>query len=406
MDINTDKNKIKKKIIKLHIDDKKFSHLFDVKNDKLGSLCFKLFNHGYKTYFPEVIINQNQSNVIKEINTNGDSIKTELNKINDKVGNLDISDKLGEFSTLIKDLLGISNNVSKKGRVGEDFIYGILETKFPDYAIQKTRNIPHSGDAIITIPPTDDITKQTKIMLEIKNYIKPVDPEEIIKLKTDMKTTGINYGIIMSLKSAFVGKKRLSVELFTENGDYFYILYVPNVQAEILKIESAFIVIERIIAMNLHDKYNIEQVSSCLIQLDDLYNNYIQLKTNYVKMEMLIRKELDNHYNFIRNYEIDLKKNMNNILKLENNSSANTNNGNKILNLIFDIFNKYDIKITRIDKLWNITHDEINIGIISEHNKIIEVNFTNCKLIFDKKNSSYKSNLDLLDYICRGLYKT
>ena len=42
-----------------------------------------------------------------------------------------------------------------------------------------------------------------------------------------MKFNNINYGILVSLNSGIVGKKRFEFETFYHENNYYYILYVP-----------------------------------------------------------------------------------------------------------------------------------------------------------------------------------
>jgi len=63
--------------------------------------------------------------------------------------------------------------------------------------------VPHSGNILITL------LTGIKIMVEVKNYNKIIDQEQIDKLKFDMRYNNIKGALFVSLNSGIVGKKNL-----------------------------------------------------------------------------------------------------------------------------------------------------------------------------------------------------
>src|SRR3972149_6914600 len=152
------------KILKLHIDINNFPMLFKINNNDLGELCYYIFERGYKSYFP--------SQDLQEQNINN------------------------QFTLLtqnLQNMLGIESH--KKGVIGEDMVYNIIKNKFKDHTLEITRHEPHKGDGIIWI-------NDRKIMLEIKNYTKTVDRDELETLLYDMEYNNIDYALFVSLKSS------------------------------------------------------------------------------------------------------------------------------------------------------------------------------------------------------------
>ncbi len=407
---------MKSKIIKIRIDEDNFPMLFKIDKEELGSLCFNIFEFGYNMFFPSKddrnntqinnLIQNNQEVLIKNMDYRTDSIKNDIQKIENKMCEIEIEDKLEKFSTILDQLFGISNNSSRKGKLTEDVIYTIMKNKFKDYTFQETRNIPHSGDAIINIPKNNKIVK---VMIEIKNYNNTVDTEEINKLKYDMKQNKIKYSIFISMKSGFVGKKQLSFEEFTSNNELYTILYVPTLSDDINKFEVSIIMMDRIVDFQLNHNTNFKHIKwlensivNNLAELDDIFLEFNDLKNSYLKVERSVKQSLAEHYLSLVNYESNLKVKINRIWKSVNSDfesarkellasnkmdsileSIKQEKNNKNLIKIIQQLMKYGFCIgkTDIGNLFYILSSANDIvGTILKDSKIIEVSFNNPKI--------------------------
>jgi hypothetical protein len=423
----------KQKIIKLHIDNDTFPMLFNIKNEDLGDLCYNIFEAGYNEYFNNIKNKQDNNNnnnqqIIKALDYHTDSVKYDLEQVKNHLNILKIDDKMEKFSYILEELLGITNNSSKKGRLSENLIYKMLKTKFKNYTLDETSNTPHSGDAIMSIPNNN---KVTKVLVEIKNYTRNVNTEELEKLIYDMKYTEIKYSLIISLQSGFVGKQQLSIQEFNHNGQIYTIVYIPNVFDEINKIEAGVLLIERLINHSrkvnvgkLQIKWLENNIEDNLRQLDDVYTHFTMLKQQYIKMENNIRQNMDEYFINLRHHEIDVKDKINRIwnnittdlgyaekeliankkmdtiiksLKSKNNTS------NKNLVDIFEFLKKYEYKVKQIqyDKLWHISNKDNNCGIILRTPKNINLTMDHPEICLDitTKSRNIKKELNLLEKI-------
>jgi len=406
-----------KKIIKIEIDSNTFPMLFNIKPDQLGNICYNIFECGYKNYFPSsnqpevktnnLVVAQNEK-VIKSMDYHTDSIKYELNTIQDKLKDIDIDKKLDKFSVIIEDLLGISSSSAKKGQISENMVYTMLRNKFKDYAIEETRHNSHTGDGRIDIPYDNKIVK---VMIEIKNYAKTVDNDEIEKLLYDMKHTGIKYSLFISLKSGIVGKKQMAIQEFNYHGEKYTVVYIPNVFGEFSKIESSVLIIERLIDYhmknlnkNVEIKWLGERINEHLMELDNIYSDFNNLKQKYHKMETSIKQNLNDYYISIRSFECELKTKINTIWKSVGHDFGNAEkeliasesidkiinelNNNKItpvyklLIKVFELLKKYGYMVKMSCKdTWYIANTknkkEINGTICKLLNNTIQVMFMN-----------------------------
>lgn len=358
------------KVVKLHIDEKNFPALFSIKNDELGDLVYKIFTLGYQTYFPYFDKSEKLDKPKDSLRT--DVIRYDIDKIGQKLDKIDIQDKITHFYDIVDDLFGISNNVSKKGKLSEDLVYKIFKTKFKDYAFEETRGVPHSGDGILIIPKGKTVEK---VMVEIKNYSKNVDTDEINKLVYDMKHKEIRYAIMLSLKSGFVGKKQMDIKEFYHNNTVYTIVFVPYVMDEISKIEASVLLVERLMEYHTKTSKKIselgwleDRIFSHLYQLDNMYNNYVGLKQKYNKMENSIKQSLHDYYMDMRNYETDLKTSINKIWMLVEEDfgraekklikdgemdklMADNKKSCKNFSLIVEILIKYNYSVDQVDQV-------------------------------------------------------
>lgn len=361
-----------KKIIKLHIEEEDFPMLFQIKNENLGDICYEIFSSGYKSKFSDQ--NQNSKDrvteqIIRSVDNNTDSIKYDLEIIKKQ---LNIDDKIDNFSNILEELFGISNNSSKKGRITEDLIYKIIKNKFKDYIVEETRHKPHSGDYLLKIPIGNKIEK---IIVEIKNYTRHVDSDELDKLIYDMKYIDIQYALFFSLKSGFVGKKRMALQEFKHNNKTFIILFVPYICDEFNKIESGVIMLEKIIEYKqAHKDIELEwlenRISTHLSRLDDIYTSFSNLKHKYLKLENQIRQNMSEYYGDLRNHEMDLKENI-----------------NKIWRLVKDDFGEAHQQLLISDKM-----DKVIKDLKSEKNTMVNRNLINMMEILKKHNYAVSSN--------------
>ena len=339
-----------KMIIDYKIDLDKFNFIKNIKTDYLPYVIEEIFNIGYSNYVKSFIKHE-------------------------------IAQSFEETNIITE------NKNTSKGQLGESVVYDIIVNKFPDYQVENTSKIPYSGDIKLTLPSNN------RIMVEVKNYNKTLDQEQVDKLKYDMKFSNIYYGIFISLNSGIVGKKRFELETFYYNKQTYCILYVPygmhihtpskkymishnsideSISNLTMKIEFSICIIESI--CNNYSKpyynklYNLDKNMDYLLdQLNIYYDDFRNIKNSVIKMEDNIKKSLESHINIIKDYEFTIKNNINKLI----NKKLNINNvNNKELLILIKKYSKNN---------WDILIDDIIYG------KIICIN-NKYDLLFNYKN--------------------
>ena len=413
-----------KKTIQFEINETDFPMLFKMDNKKLKEVYYDIFKHGYQLKFPEHANIENNT-IIMNMVQHTDSIKNDIKEIDKKIDTSEIDRKLNQFSGILEQMFGITNNSSKKGKLTEDMIYTMLRTRFKDFAIEETRGTSHSGDALIHIPKND---KVIKVMTEIKNYTNIVDTEEIDKLRYDMKYNKIKYSIFISIRSGFVGKKQMAIEEFKHNNELYTILYIPNLFDDINKVEASVILIDKLIDYHLNQKQEFNNLKwlensivSHLTKLDLLYSDYNNLKNSYFKMDKTIKQAISDHYSNIMAYEHTLKQKINDIWSSINKDFGQAKSeliakqksdiinklksipGNKNLISIIQVLTRHNLYVldSGIPKLWHIMDKDDNIsGTIVKSQKEIQISFQTPKIKFDlDANKKIDDDLITLDNI-------
>jgi hypothetical protein len=281
----------------------KYNLLKKINPDYLATIIDDIFDNGYQQYVRNFIKNESTvDNVVK------------VNNITEN-----------RYSS------------STKGQSGENIVNDILLERFQDYNIENTGKIPHSGDFQLTL------TNKNRLIIEVKNYNKTVDHNEIDKLKFDMKFNKINYAIFISLNSGIVGRKKFQFESFYHDKNYYYILYVPYGMHKIMptkkyiiqhnciedslinlsiKLEFCICVLDNLsstlIKPNLnHIKYyNLDNyIDYLLTELNLFYDEYMLLLQSSLKFDEGIKKLVDNHLQNIKDYETSIKNKINELVK-------------------------------------------------------------------------------------------
>jgi hypothetical protein len=363
-----------------NIDLNKFKLLGNISPDFIEFVIDDIFNLGYNTWVKNFI--KNDPNILTNLNQNQYQNQTDNNITDSKL--------------------------TSKGQSGENIVLDILKDKFPDFQIENTSKFAHHGDIQVTT------TNKIKIIVEVKNYNKTVDQEQIDKLKFDMKFTNINLAILISLNSGIVGRKRFEIESFYFNKTFNYIIHIPysmhkvipnkkymithnsiddSIYNLMIKIEYSISIISSIGENLLSNKNKQNNISDknidVLIQnLEKFYDEFKIVKYSCIKLEENIKKSLDSHLTIIKDYESNIKSNINNLItKKFNQNIINFNNDNKIIKPIINIIN------VNINKDKDKDKDKDNINYLNQEiylnelliGKIIQINKTFDLLIHYQK---------------------
>ena len=130
--------------VTINLDKNIFPKLYDYKGDELNNIILNLLNIGYQNVYSSInekklITNIDNSfrkykdDIIFNLNNNNNNIKDKISLLESNLNNLDVDNKLNEFSNIINKLFGINNNSCKKGDISEKLIYDIISQKFKNY---------------------------------------------------------------------------------------------------------------------------------------------------------------------------------------------------------------------------------------------------------------------------------
>lgn len=260
-----------------------------------------------------------------------------------------------------------------KGNQGENVVLDILIDKFPNYLVENKSKVPHSGDIQITLPIG------IKIIVEVKNYNKTIDQEQIDKLKFDMQFNNIKGALFVSLNSGIVGKKKFEIEFFKINTHDYFIIYLPysmhksipdkkniishnSIQDSIsnlsIKLEFGICVVQNIITKlnpnpNLNPNHTLNKFYSDVeldwmtTQFNSLYSEFRDVKNSIRKLEEGVKKSLDTHKSVIANYENCILNKINHLIGTKLYKSDNFNIDKKNISIDKNDFGSWDILINK-----------------------------------------------------------
>ena len=274
--------------INININEKEHPILFKLKKKELNNICKHIFNLGYEIYSPNNLDN-----------------KMDNNKITNKIDNLEV---------VLEKLIGLSVSSSKKGELAENILENIITKKYGDIKYNNMSQVNHSGDAWLNFDSFNQV-----VMLESKNYNIKVNKEEVIKMKNDMITNNIQWGILVSFNSKVQGYRNFDIETFNHQGKIYTIVILSELSIDIDRIDMAIQVVRKLI--NNYSKLSTfpwitSKVKSDLDKLNELINLNYQLRNWFNDMETNIKTSLNKYYSNMREYQNKID---NSIIEITNN---------------------------------------------------------------------------------------
>jgi len=301
------------------------------KKQELDKMIELIFKTGYETIFPS------------------------------KQSNDPLVGKITNLENTLERLIGIGNGSSKKGELAEYILGNIIQSRYGDITYTDTSHIPHTGDAHIKFD-----SNNTNIMLESKNYTTKVNKDEIDKMKSDMVTSNIKWGIFLSWNSNIIEKKEFDVEFFHVKGYIYHIIYISNLSNDIDRLDLAIQLIRKLIVINCDKGIGWIQhiIMNDLEQLNTIISKNYQMRVWYEEMNNTIVTSSSKFHNRMRDYMYEMDQMVKTII------DRITNTTSQALNISHDSYNAYLEKYKDNKKLFPIL--SILLDIFKEHNIILD----------------------------------
>jgi len=363
-------------------------------------------------------INNNCNNTYREMLHSLDLYKTNTEYIKDRIKLLDtnISKNIESHSEnnkiqyqnladIIGKLTGDINTSSIKGKIGENFLENILTNSFPDDNVDVTASTGHEAD--MHLHSKDYPT----ILIESKLYKNPVTTKEVEKFYKDLETTGINYGLFVSLTSPIMCHRRLEYKEIKGK----HVVFIPNSGFDNLNIIYGILFLRHIHLINSkNNNISVELIDEkCSIiynslgYLDKIYENINKMKNDTLKSKSIIDNQISNLISNVIESEIIVKDIINKIKKDISESLSELNNSYNviepeeidiIINELMNSDNKLSIcigeslnylKNNRYDICKDIENDSKYI-ILKNGSKYCDLKISKTKAIYDFINSGIK----------------
>lgn len=380
-------------MFQLNINLNEFSELIKLKKTEVKSKINDILKLGYDLMYPDTSKLSIQDKLIysslEELKSNQPQI-SDLNKS-------------------ITQLLGITNNSSRKGEIVESFVEEYLKKKYSESSYVVKRSEGHCGDGWLSF------SNKRKVIVEVKAYSKTVGIHEVEKLRNDMKYNQINLGIMVSLGTKIQNSKLIDLEIFSNNNKIYYIVKIGPVFESNDILDIGFDLLEKISNLDNNNFGKIILEDNLLLKtnllLEKISSNQ-KLKASYHSMTFDIYHKMDSFNNEMSLLFLEQEQLVRQLLKeIEDNSMHNYNiseDGLKsiekykdykcYLNLVkmLDVIKrnklsyeikkdkilteKMDIKISQEKLTITLLNLNINLGITSKNNDIIN-NKKNMELI-------------------------
>jgi hypothetical protein len=179
--------------------------------------------------------NQNLQEKMK--NSFGENIKNEINS-----SFKDIQGYFTDFKYINeKNIENISNvlkkfeNSSVKGIMSENVITHLLKSMYSESQVEYVAKTKNTGDILLKR------TNKQVIMIENKDYSKPVDQVEVDKFISNLKEQNMS-GIFLSQKSTIANKKQFEISFYENNIG----VYISEVNYDTDKIQIGINIIDDI----------------------------------------------------------------------------------------------------------------------------------------------------------------
>jgi hypothetical protein len=309
INLNSPKNSENSEYIKiitasLELNQLEFPRLFELNEDAISDILKKMLLIGYNSYFPSNDSNNDPNNDTNNV---------------DKL--INVSTKFDILDTLINKLTGISNNSKKIGIFGENYIQELIAKNFIGVSYQKTGEIDHCGDGLLTL------SNGSEILIEIKNYSNIVNDDEIDKFTFDMKTTKRKFGLFLSLNSKINKSKILDLKTFIHDNETYYQFFVSNLSDDLHRLEVGILLLQVLSEhKNTKSKEYIldDTIKEKLTILIDHINENEKLRGCFLDTEKDIRNSLNNFYQKLRDNHMDIENKIKNIFNtLKDNNITN-----------------------------------------------------------------------------------
>jgi hypothetical protein len=326
--------------INLFVSSNKYKLLDKIDKEKLEFVIDEIFELGYSQYMKNLIKSDLANDLQSNTQTN---LSKPINAITES-----------KYSTL-------------KGSMGEDLVMDIIIEKFNNLCVENTSKIPHSGDIQVRL------SSGNVIIIEVKNYNKTIDQEQLDKLKFDMMFNNIRGAIFLSLNSGIVGKKKFDLEIFKHNNNDCYILFMPYSMHKVIpdkkntithtdiedsvnnlsvKLEFGLCIIQNIIdkSTQIINNKNISSIDLDFMvsQFNLVYAEFKTIKNSMRKLDENIRKSLDTHKNTIVEFEHTIVSKINNLIGTKLYSDDILNYEKKNIKIIKNNKKMYDVSINNI----------------------------------------------------------
>ena len=221
------------------------------------------------------------------------------------------TEKLDDISKEIKDLTVNNMKFSPCTKSSQALgVEGELEIEkrltCMNIAWKDMSQTPHAGDLHITL------SNGETVIIDVKNYSKNVQSDEVDKLQRDMNTQGVKYGLLYSLKSPISCKKTFDIDM---SPDGKVLLCVHQVQDSCLKMAINVIELLSSYSKKYHFNYfGVQKFMKALHTMQALLERKRENRNDIVELNNYVGKKCNKIIDSMRDSDFELQKIMDDIM--------------------------------------------------------------------------------------------
>jgi hypothetical protein len=241
--------------------------------------------------------NKLNSLITDENNSFKEKIDTVFNSNNPMMKQMDI------LSRTIEDFKGSSKTPILKGQIGEKCIWENLEKYFPESEIKNMTKQAHQADFHLYMKDSPTI------LIEVKTYKNNVPTEQVNKFKSDLLTSGLKAGILVSTLTGISRKKTFDWEILDDR----ILVYIPNSGLDAYSVTWGILFIKELCKFKSNNieiskiyeiTSKLDILRSLIVDIENIKNIISRTKYNLVNN---LESSLSNLDNELKSIDIKIK---------------------------------------------------------------------------------------------------
>ena len=212
-----------------------------------------------------------------------------------------VTERMDDLKGTLDEIMERAQKSQRLGEIGEEIVTRQLEASFPSDSFKVVSD--QAGEADIEARFDLGPLPETEARVEVKLYSRDVPGAELDKFRRDLKTTGVKYGLLVSLSSRLTGVRG---PLFIEDTGDYTAVFLPNAGLDGVRLMAATAMLKAIIL------YHARSDAARRVPAAAVERAWDRINTEIEQIEKIVR-DVDSFRASIRKAEAVMTRNMNDL---------------------------------------------------------------------------------------------